>query len=84
MGLQMSSFLSFKPYYNWNTFNTQKQAEYLAKVFDSFKPYYNWNTFNTWDDWDLITGLYSFKPYYNWNTFNTGCSTPSGISSVEF
>ena len=38
---------SFKPYYNWNTFNT----EYIDSIHvygnSSFKPYYNWNTFNT-------------------------------------
>ena len=38
---------SFKPYYKWNTFNTE--AEELAgdlKIY-CFKPYYKWNTFNT-------------------------------------
>ena len=36
----------FKPYYNWNTFNTVK--EFLVNAGSKcFKPYYNWNTFNT-------------------------------------
>ena len=38
--------LCFKPYYNWNTFNTGRQYNF-NKEFKSFKPYYNWNTFNT-------------------------------------
>ena len=36
----------FKPYYNWNTFNTTAKKPGLLKRV-SFKPYYNWNTFNT-------------------------------------
>ena len=38
--------LSFKPYYNWNAFNTNLSLNYL-KIILSFKPYYNWNAFNT-------------------------------------
>ena len=38
--------LGFKPYYNWNTFNTKASSIFIKK-FLSFKPYYNWNTFNT-------------------------------------
>ena len=41
------SLLSFKPYYNWNTFNTMRQIQTHIKEFLRFKPYYNWNTFNT-------------------------------------
>ena len=37
---------SFKPYYNWNTFNTIKYGPNDNEIM-SFKPYYNWNTFNT-------------------------------------
>ena len=38
--------LSFKPYYKWNTFNTDTQyPEWIEE--DGFKPYYKWNTFNT-------------------------------------
>ena len=36
----------FKPYYNWNTFNTQTTNVLEISVI-CFKPYYNWNTFNT-------------------------------------
>ena len=36
----------FKPYYNWNTFNTVF-ASFLTPHSICFKPYYNWNTFNT-------------------------------------
>ena len=46
MMLSISIGMSFKPYYNWNTFNTV--APKLARELGvSFKPYYNWNTFNT-------------------------------------
>ena len=62
----------FKPYYNWNTFNTEEieQNDFFDET--SFKPYYNWNTFNTFS-YDIIVVALAlcFKPYYNWNTFNT-------------
>ena len=38
--------LSFKPYYNWNTFNTKRMNRVTVSI-ESFKPYYNWNAFNT-------------------------------------
>ena len=61
---------SFKPYYNWNTFNTV-----LEDLVSIIKAVLNL----------IITGIPSillfhisfsfclqgFKPYYNWNTFNT-------------
>ena len=61
----------FKPYYNWNTFNTSKILIIHNK---------NTSVLNL-----IITGIPSileieipksgynsgFKPYYNWNTFNT-------------
>ena len=37
----------FKPYYNWNTFNTKHTTIQIVYGMMSFKPYYNWNTFNT-------------------------------------
>ena len=39
--------LCFKPYYKWNTFNTEwgDWNEDFGKY--RFKPYYKWNTFNT-------------------------------------
>ena len=63
--------MGFKPYYNWNTFNTLKNGLYNVK---------SWKVLNL-----IITGIpsiqqihlhfsqlhNSFKPYYNWNTFNT-------------
>ena len=40
---------SFKPYYNWNAFNTISIL-IAGIIFQwSFKPYYNWNAFNTID-----------------------------------
>ena len=45
--LNKKGLVGFKPYYNWNTFNTFLKGNIeLANKF-SFKPYYNWNTFNT-------------------------------------
>ena len=41
------SFWSFKPYYNWNAFNTYVVNRELYCGLKCFKPYYNWNTFNT-------------------------------------
>ena len=41
--------VGFKPYYNWNTFNTLKVLHLRQEDMGSFKPYYNWNTFNTLD-----------------------------------
>ena len=62
---------SFKPYYNWNTFNTV--LEDLVSIIKAvlnliitgipsiLQLYHTWN----------ISKATSFKPYYNWNTFNT-------------
>ena len=62
----------FKPYYKWNTFNTERKAEILKEMALGFKPYYKWNTFNTKIPISIkIKILISFKPYYKWNTFNT-------------
>ena len=44
--LRFQSLYRFKPYYNWNTFNTKLIYLYTISTV-SFKPYYNWNTFNT-------------------------------------
>ena len=67
---------SFKPYYKWNTFNTNK-TNVLADIADtSFKPYYKWNTFNTLFLLFKISCNCSFKPYYKWNTFNTSHKFP--------
>ena len=40
---------SFKPYYNWNAFNTTNQRGSRLIPSRGFKPCYNWNTFNTLD-----------------------------------
>ena len=40
--------MSFKPYYKWNTFNTEEKKVTEKELREaSFKPYYKWNTFNT-------------------------------------
>ena len=61
----------FKPYYNWNTFNTKKRKSSCSVIFKvlnliitgipSIPPNLHYQYF----------GYYRFKPYYNWNTFNT-------------
>ena len=67
----VSHCIRFKPYYNWNTFNTYLIHSDSFMIFLGFKPYYNWNTFNTLNDFILELDIAGFKPYYNWNTFNT-------------
>ena len=62
---------SFKPYYNWNAFNTRRRYRTGFTIDDSFKPYYNWNAFNTKSEVIEAPSQPRFKPYYNWNAFNT-------------
>ena len=64
--------LSFKPYYNWNAFNTVEEEVTRLNALEVLNL--------------IITGMpsilivsttvlsvswLSFKPYYNWNAFNT-------------
>ena len=42
-----TQYYCFKPYYNWNTFNTPRGVDMTQHHSRRFKPYYNWNTFNT-------------------------------------
>ena len=75
-------FYSFKPYYNWNAFNTLRLTRRLNWT-TCFKPYYNWNAFNTAKGIDCTgLSLEGFKPYYNWNAFNTLYSSELGSLSV--
>ena len=48
--------MSFKPYYKWITFNTNKENDFKVEVGDTlgFKPYYKWITFNTMDEENCI------------------------------
>ena len=47
-------FISFKPCYKWNTFNTLGVIV-IIKGAESFKPCYKWNTFNTHNvEWSTI------------------------------
>ena len=71
---------SFKPYYKWNTFNTDMEKVIVHKDL-SFKPYYKWNTFNTMEKDAYVTFYNSFKPYYKWNTFNTQKATVKGANT---
>ena len=65
---------SFKPYYNWNTFNTIRDNLENWPKYLSFKPYYNWNTFNTW-----IIGI--FNPYALFHVLNL---IITGIPSILY
>ena len=63
--------VSFKPYYNWNTFNTyttyiiyQKDLEVLNLIITGIP-----SILNNLTNQELV--VLGFKPYYNWNTFNT-------------
>ena len=76
--------LSFKPYYNWNTFNTSSvslltyvQPPVLNLIITGI-PSIQKNIFKH-------KGFYPcFKPYYNWNTFNTHGvpNAPRGATEV--
>ena len=67
----LNSYIGFKPYYKWITFNTLLER-HDQKLEYGFKPYYKWITFNTNCGTNLISKCqYSFKPYYKWITFNT-------------
>ena len=64
------NFLSFKPYYNWNTFNTMKAGRFtfsllVLNLIITGIPSIRFDT-GAWPG-----SRCSFKPYYNWNTFNT-------------
>ena len=69
--VNINYFNGFKPYYKWNTFNTD--SELVIKYWSNggFKPYYKWNTFNTAKELIKFFDSIGFKPYYKWNTFNT-------------
>ena len=68
--------ISFKPYYNWNTFNTA-----IAEQDDEGNAVLNLiitgipSILNTVSSTSFFI-LMSFKPYYNWNTFNTLAKIP--------
>ena len=68
---QIRTGLRFKPYYNWNTFNTSSTGASPPSTSSVL------NLIITGIPSILFTGLpepvisFCFKPYYNWNTFNT-------------
>ena len=69
--LKWLSKLSFKPYYNWNAFNTEgcasdnKVIKVLNLVISGIPSIHQ---LLHWLHLDIAC---SFKPYYNWNAFNT-------------
>ena len=79
--------MGFKPYYNWNTFNTYVGYNIFKTAVQGFKPYYNWNTFNTaWSEIAdfivamvlnlIITGIPSIHNYFNVNDEEVSCFKP--------
>jgi len=69
----------FKPYYKWNTFNTNWE---LIKMVAVYFVVLNLiiNGIPSIHDTLAIRNaqLESFKPYYKWNTFNTGYTVYGG------
>ena len=61
--------MRFKPYYNWNTFNTTA-TKILGSFTGRFKPYYNWNTFNTLSDRKEIEIIIVLVNFYIVAKFN--------------
>ena len=55
---------SFKPYYNWNAFNTKDQFDNYLLSEICFKPYYNWNAFNT-HDFARVLNSWLFSSFFN-------------------
>ena len=65
-------WFSFKPYYKWNTFNTDAMAKVLNNAMIVLNLIINGIPSIP------LSSLYAthaarsgFKPYYKWNTFNT-------------
>ena len=54
---------SFKPYYNWNAFNTEECGKCRSNA-RRFKPYYNWNAFNT-HDFARVLNSWLFSSFFN-------------------
>ena len=71
----MSSILiyRFKPYYKWNTFNTQQEEKtcYLTKPKVLNLIINGIPSIHQVKDAKAYAYDQSFKPYYKWNTFNT-------------
>ena len=63
--------MGFKPYYNWNTFNTQLLLQIQILIFVVLNLIITGIPSILIKEGDLICQQESFKPYYNWNTFNT-------------
>ena len=64
---------SFKPYYKWNTFNTNLTSRLNSEVNAVLNLIINGipsilEVFKMKEQLALMVG---FKPYYKWNTFNT-------------
>ena len=62
---------SFKPYYKWNTFNTQSQISMVQLVYLVLNLIINGIPSILNQQFKLLKTAKGFKPYYKWNTFNT-------------
>ena len=67
----LKSKWGFKPYYNWNTFNTFMSSLYSAQTFAVLNLIITGIPSIPTDKQGKLELYQSFKPYYNWNTFNT-------------
>ena len=61
----------FKPYYNWNTFNTFVGSMGRKVIFGVLNLIITGIPSIPVVKRSLILASIRFKPYYNWNTFNT-------------
>ena len=63
--------MSFKPYYKWNTFNTEGYGDNLPINIGVLNLIINGIPSILLHKHLQISFHQSFKPYYKWNTFNT-------------
>ena len=64
-------YISFKPYYKWNTFNTANPGSIPGKAFYVLNLIINGIPSIPYDIQEGNFDRIGFKPYYKWNTFNT-------------
>ena len=63
--------LGFKPYYNWNTFNTDYSVQLGRAAVGVLNLIITGIPSIPFDNLGQAVNIFCFKPYYNWNTFNT-------------
>ena len=76
-------YVSFKPYYKWNTFNTERIKTSYKKWIQVLNLIINGIPSILWLSLNLELMKYSFKPYYKWNTFNTLKGIDESLKRIE-